>query len=189
MVRSHLLPRRTPRHNAGKSKERGPAIGLLSRLRMLFKSKASAALDRAEDPRELVEYAYSQQQELLRKTKQGLIEVTTSKVRLEQQASKLRAQVPRVEQQAGRALQMGREDLARIALQRKQTVLAELDQLELQAAEIGEDERLLAHTEQELAVRVEQFRVRRDSISARYSAAQAQGPRWRGALRRLRRVR
>ena len=156
---------------------------------MLFKSKASAALDRAEDPRELVEYAYSQQQELLRKTKQGLIEVTTSKVRLEQQASKLRAQVPRVEQQAGRALQMGREDLARIALQRKQTVLAELDQLELQAAEIGEDERLLAHTEQELAVRVEQFRVRRDSISARYSAAQAQGPRWRGALRRLRRVR
>ena len=149
-------------------------MGLLSRLRMLFKSKASAALDRAEDPRELVEYAYSQQQELLRKTKQGLIEVTTSKVRLEQQAGKLRAQVPRVEQQASRALQMGREDLARIALQRKQTVLAELDQLELQAAEIGEDERRLAHTEQELAARVEQFRVRRDSISARYSAAQAQ---------------
>jgi phage shock protein A len=149
-------------------------MGLISRIVMLFKSKTSAALDRAEDPRELVDYAYSQQQELLRKTKQGLIEVATSKARLVQQSKKLRAQVPRIKDQAGRALKIGREDLARIALQRKQTVLAEVEQLDVQAAEIGEEERRLTQTEQDLAVRVEQFRVRRDSISARYSAAQAQ---------------
>ena len=149
-------------------------MGLISRFMMLFKSKASAALDRAEDPRELVDYAYAQQQELLRKTKQGLIEVASSKVRLERQADRLRKQVPQVEVQAERALGRGREDLARVALQRKQTLLAEVEQLDHQAAEVAQEEQTLTRTEQQLAARVEEFRTRRDSISARYNAAQAQ---------------
>ena len=149
-------------------------MGLFSRIVMVFKTKASSVLDRAEDPRQLVDYAYSQQQELLRKTKQGLIEVATSKVRLTQQAQRLRAQIPHMDEQAGRALEAGREDLARIALQRKQTILAELVQLDRQAAEIADEEKRLTHTEKELSARIEEFRVRRDSISARYTAAQAQ---------------
>ena len=149
-------------------------MGLFSRLSMIFKAKANAVLDRAEDPRELVDYAYVQQQELLRKSKQGLVEVATSKVRLEKEASKLRAQVPRIEEQAGRALSIGREDLARVALKRKQTLLAELEQLEQQTVAVAVDERRLTQSEQHLAARVEDFRVRRDSISARYTAAQAQ---------------
>ena len=82
-------------------------MGLFSRIVMVFKTKASSVLDRAEDPRQLVDYAYSQQQELLRKTKQGLIEVATSKVRLTQQAQRLRAQIPHMDEQAGRALEAG----------------------------------------------------------------------------------
>ena len=33
---------------------------MISRILMVFKIKADAAIDRAEDPRELVDYAYSQ---------------------------------------------------------------------------------------------------------------------------------
>ena len=149
-------------------------MGLFSRFLMVFKIKVNTALDRAEDPRELVDYAYNQQQELLRKTKQGLVEVASSKVRLQQQANKLREQAPRIEQQAEKALGHGREDLARIALQRKQTVLSEIEQLDYQAGEVAQEERRLTRTEQELAARIEEFRTRRDSISARYTAAQAQ---------------
>ena len=149
-------------------------MGLFSRLLMVFKTKANAALNRAEDPRELVDYAYLQQQELLRKTKQGLIEVATSRVRLKQESQKLRAQVPIIDDQAAKAVTIGREDLARIPLQRKQSALAELQQLEVQTAEIADDERRLTQTEQQLAARIEEFRVRRDSIAARYTAAQAQ---------------
>jgi len=141
---------------------------------MIFKIKADSVLDRAEDPRQLVDYAYNQQQELLRKTKQGLVEVASSKVRLEQQASKLRSQVPRIEDQAKKALDMGREDLARIALQRKHSLLAEVEELEQQIVTVSEEEQTLVHAEQELAARIEEFRIRRDTISARYSAAQAQ---------------
>ena len=149
-------------------------MGLISRILMVFKVRANSALDRVEDPRQLVDYAYSQQQELLRKTKRGLIEVASSKVRLEQQSKKLRSQVPQIEEQATRALGVGREDLALISLQRKQAVLAELEQLDQQTAGIAEEERRLAQTERQLAARIEEFRTRRDAIAARYTAAQAQ---------------
>ncbi len=149
-------------------------MGLFSRIAMLFRVKTSAVLDRAEDPRELVDYAYGQQQELLRRTKQGLIEVATAKTRLERQAEKLRKQVPEIEYQAAKAIDMGREDLARIALRRKQTVLAELEELDLQIVHVGAEEQQLTRTERELAVKIEEFRTRRDAISARYTAAEAQ---------------
>ena len=83
---------------------------IFSRILILFKAKASSALDRVEDPRQVLDYAYAQQQEMLVRTKQGLVEVATSKVRLEQQATRLRDRVPRTEDQAMRALTAGRED-------------------------------------------------------------------------------
>src|SRR5919198_592863 len=104
-------------------------MGLWSRTLMLFRIRTSAALDRAEDPREVLDYAYSQQLELLRKVKQGLVDVATSKAQLEHQAEKLRARLPHLEGQARRALAAGREDLARLALERKQTAGGELETL------------------------------------------------------------
>ena len=72
-------------------------MGLLSRVLMFFKMKAGSAIDRMEDPRQLLDYAYQQQQQLLLMTKQGLVEVATSKARLEQEADKLRARLPQTE--------------------------------------------------------------------------------------------
>src|SRR5688572_12632861 len=101
-------------------------MGLFSRAMTLIKTKINDLLERSEDPRQTLEYSYEQQRDLLQKVRRGLVEVATSKVRLEMQASKLRDQVPKVEEQARRALAAGREDLARVALQRKQVALAEL---------------------------------------------------------------
>ncbi len=147
---------------------------ILSRLIMLFRAKANSALDRAEDPREIVDFAYAEQKQLLLKTKRGLVDVATSKAQLAGQARSLRAKVPKLEEQASRALDANREDLARIALERKQTILSELEQLDVQIAEVAEDEQRLARTEQELAVRIDEFRTRRDIVVARYDAAKAQ---------------
>ncbi len=141
---------------------------------MLLRIRTSAALDQAEDPREVLDYAYSQQLELLRKVKQGLVDVTTSKAQLQRQAEKLRARLPYLEDQARRALAASREDLARLALERKQTAMAELQGLESQTAEVAEEQRKLTLAEQQLAARIEEFRTRRESVAARYTAAQAQ---------------
>jgi len=145
-----------------------------SRLKLIFSTKASSAMDRAEDPRQVLDYAYSQQQLLLVKLRQGLVEVATSKQQLERQSKKLEARVPQLEDQAKRALGAGRDDLARIALERKRSAVAELEGLSAQIAEVGAEEKRLAGQERSLRVRIEEFRTHRDVVSARYTASEAE---------------
>lgn len=149
-------------------------MGMWSRLKLIFSTKASSAMDRAEDPRQVLDYAYTQQQLLLVKLRQGLVEVATSKQQLERQSKKLEARVPQLEDQAKRALGAGRDDLARIALERKRSAVAELEGLSAQIAEVGAEEKRLAGQERSLQVRIEEFRTHRDVVSARYSASEAE---------------
>ena len=149
-------------------------MGLWSRIMLLFRTNANAALDRAEDPRLTFDYAYAQQQELLRKVREGLVEVATSKRQLEHQTRKILESIPRLEEQARRAVGVGREDLARTALQRRQTAVTELEDLQKHVTEVAQEESRLTSTEQALSARIEEFRAHRQVMTARYSAAEAQ---------------
>ena len=149
-------------------------MGLWTRIRMLFATKASSALDRAEDPREVLDYAYSQQQQLLVSLRRGLVDVATSKQQLEQQAQRLLDSIPKLDDQARRAIGAGREDLARVTLERKRIATAEADSLTKQIAEVSADKDRLSAQERALQLRIEQFRTHRDVVSARYSAAEAE---------------
>ena len=135
-------------------------MSIFSRVSLIFRMRASSAIDKLEDPTQTLDYAYSQQQELLRKVNRGLIEVAASRQQLEQQA--------------GEALAGGREDLARLALERKQTALAELTGLESQVAEIASEQEKLTLAQRQLSRRVEEFRGHRTILTARHSAAEAQ---------------
>jgi phage shock protein A len=149
-------------------------MGLWSRLKLQFSAMASSALDRAEDPRQVLDYAYGQQQEMLINLRRGLVDVATSKHQLEQQARKLDERIPRLDDQARRAIAAGRDDLARVALERKRTAVAEVEGLNRQIAEVEADKQRLSAQERALQVRIEQFRTHRDVVSARYSAAEAE---------------
>jgi len=149
-------------------------MGLWTRIRMLFATKASSALDRAEDPREVLDYAYSQQQQLLVSLRRGLVDVATSKQQLEQQAQRLLDSIPKLDDQARRAIGAGREDLARVTLERKRIATTEADSLTKQIAEVSADKDRLSAQERALQLRIEQFRTHRDVVSARYSAAEAE---------------
>jgi phage shock protein A len=141
---------------------------------MIFSAKANAAVDSIEDPREIFDYAYEQQRQQLVRVKSALVDVATSKQQLLQQSAKLRSRIPELTDQARRAVDADREDLARIALQKKQTAAVEVETLDKQTAEVAEQERKLTLAEQQLSARVEDFKTRRESMSARYTAAQAQ---------------
>lgn len=148
-------------------------MGLWARLVLLARVKGRAVLGHAENPIEVLDYAGEQQQELLRQLKQGLIEVAISKRQLQQQVEKLNARIPQIEDQASRALTSGREDLARIALGRKQKALIELEGLDAHVVEVEGEEQRLALAEQELSARIEEFRMHRQTMTARYTAAEA----------------
>jgi phage shock protein A len=149
-------------------------MNIFTRIRIFFSSKTNAALDRIEDPRDTLNYGYARQRELGQKIKRGLIEVATSRRQLEAQARKLSDRVPQLEEQAQRALASDREDLARMAFQRKQTCLAELARLEIQLAEVAKEERKLTLAEGQFAQRLDAFHTRRSALSAQYTAAEAQ---------------
>ena len=149
-------------------------MSVWTRLRLLFNTEVSSALDEAEDPRKVLDYAYSQQRELLVTLRRGLVDVATSKQQLEQQARKLETRIPQLDEQAMRAVEVGRDDLARVALERKKLAMSEMEGLTKQIVEIEADKQRLATQERTLQVRIEQFRSHREVVSARYTAAEAE---------------
>jgi phage shock protein A len=150
------------------------AMGLWQRFTMIFKSKANRALDRAEDPRETLDYSYEKQLELLQKVRRGVADVATSRKRLELQIQGLAQQEAKLEQQARTALGQGREDLAREALTRRSGLHQQIADLQAQLAQLAEQEEKLTVAAQQLQTKVEQFRTRKETIKATYSAAEAQ---------------
>lgn len=148
-------------------------MGILSRVSTIFKSKMNQALDQIEDPRQTLEYSYQKQLELLQNVKRGLADVVASKKRLELQADKLKASSGTLEQEAKQALAVGREDLARIALERKQAAAGQLDGLQHQVEDLQKEQDKLTAAEQRLSAKVDSFRTQKEVIKAQYTAAQA----------------
>jgi len=149
-------------------------MSVWTRLRLLFNTEVSSALDRAEDPAQVLDYAYNQQQELLVNLRRGLVDVATAKQQLEQQAHRLEERIPQLDDQARRAVGAGRDDLARMALERKRMAMAEMDGLTRQIGDVEADKARLATQERTLQVRVEQFRMHREVVKARFNAAEAE---------------
>lgn len=149
-------------------------MGLIDRMSTVVKAKINKVLDKFEDPRETLDYSYEKQLELLQNVKRGVAEVTTAKKRLELQKVKLEQNVQKLDEQARDALKAGREDLTRIALERKSTSQAEIGSLEKQIADIAKEQEKLTATEKSLSAKIETFRSTKETIKAQYSAAEAE---------------
>lgn len=146
----------------------------MKRMGMIFRSKANKALDRAEDPRETLDYSYQKQLELLQKVRRGVADVATSRKRLELQLNQLRGQSDKLSEQGKKALALGREDLAREALTRRSSLQQQLNDLEAQHETLQSEEEKLTLAAQRLQAKVDSFRTRKETIKATYNAAQAQ---------------
>ncbi|WP_099898604.1 PspA/IM30 family protein [Streptomyces sp. TLI_171] len=148
--------------------------GIMKRMGLIFRSKANKALDRAEDPRETLDYSYQKQLELLQKVRRGVADVATSRKRLELQLTQLQQQSSKYEDQGRKALSLGREDLAREALSRKANLQSQITDLETQYQALQGEEEKLTLASQRLQAKVDAFRTKKETIKATYTAAQAQ---------------
>ncbi len=149
-------------------------MGFFSRLANLFRMRANAALDKVEDPGQVMDYSYSKQLEQLQNLKRSIAEVVTNEKRLEMQQSQIQQKINTLDQQAMQALQANREDLARMALQRKETLLVQINGYEQQLAQLRAQEEKLVNMERTISARVETFRTQKEMVKAQYNAAQAQ---------------
>jgi len=141
---------------------------------LIFKAKANKVMDRAEDPRETLDYSYTKQLELLQKVRRGVADVATSRKRLELQVQQLQQQSDKLDGQARAALSQGREDLAREALTRKSGLQTQISDLQTQHTSLQAEEEKLTLASQRLQAKVDAFRTRKETIKATYTAAEAQ---------------
>ena len=140
----------------------------------MIKQKANIIIDKYEDPREALDYSYTKQIELLNKLRRDIAEVVTAKRRLEMQKAKLWDNIRTLDEQARRSIDAQREDLAKLALERKNANLLQLQGLDRQIAEMLSEQEKLEQTEKRLSTKVEEFKSKKEVIKAQYSAAEAQ---------------
>lgn len=148
-------------------------MGLLNRMATIIKAKMSKLLGAAEDPRETLDYSYEKQLELLQNVKRGVAEVTTAKKRLQLQREKLLQSIQKLDGQARDAARANREDLARVALERKSAVFSQVENLDKEIGTLEAEQAKLVAAEQRLSTKIEVFRTKKETIKAQYSAAEA----------------
>lgn len=149
-------------------------MSMFGRMNTILQSKMSRVLDKAENPNETLDYSYEKQVQLLQNVRRSLADMVTSKRRLQLQHDKLQTDLARLDQQAKDALAANREDLARLALQRKVGLQGQIENLDTQVAQLEAQQQKLTDAEQRLQTKIETFRSTKESIKAQYTASQAQ---------------
>lgn len=146
---------------------------LFQRAHDILAAKANKALDAAEDPNEMLDYSYEQMLDQITQVRRSLVDIAASRKRIELQEEQLGHTVSHLGDQAKAALAEGREDLAREALSRKAAAQAQIDGMEPQHQQLTEEEQKLEQTLEKLQAKVNDFRTRKETLKAEYTAARA----------------
>jgi phage shock protein A len=149
-------------------------LGLTNRITTLLKQKVNTLLDKYEDPKEALDYSYRSQIETMNKLRRSLAEVATAKTRLQMQKTKLVENIRTLDEESRRAIDQDREDLAKLALERKNSNMLQLQNLDKQIVDMQTQQDKLEQTEKRLSTKVEEFRSKKEVIKAQYTAAEAQ---------------
>jgi phage shock protein A len=136
--------------------------------------RVNSTLDKVEDPGQVMDYSYSKQVEQLQQLRRSIADVVTSEKRLEMQQKEVEAKVNKLGEQARQALMVNREDLACLALQRKEELVSQLTSYERHIAQLKAQEEKLITLERNISARVETFRAQKEMVKVQYSAAKAQ---------------
>jgi phage shock protein A len=149
-------------------------MSLFQRAHDILAAKTNKALDAAEKPDEMLDLSYEQMLDQITKVRQALVTIAASRKQIELQEQQLQHSADHLQEQAKAALGLGREDLAREALQRKAAAQEQIDGMESQHQQLSEEEEKLEQTLAALQERVNQFRTQKETLKAQYTAANAE---------------
>src|SRR5579863_7300144 len=159
--------RRRNRGGSAFDDEEHIGMGLFQRAHDIVQAKANKALDAAEKPDEMLDLSYEQMLDQINQVKRGLVSISASRKQIELQEQQLQHTVDHLQDQ-------GKEDLAREALSRKAAAQSQIDGMEPQRQQLGEEQEKLEHTLAALQQRVNNFRTQKEVLKAQYSASKAE---------------
>jgi len=148
-------------------------VSIFGRVRALLASRANAALARAEDPVQTLEYAYGKQLDALQDVRRGIADVLTSEKRLEIERGRFEMEQSRARAFAADALGRGDEAGARAALERAASGVAAAQRLGAEIDAVRAQREALQQTATELAARIDAMRAQKVALAARVAAATA----------------
>ncbi len=149
-------------------------MSVISRFRAIFEARGNQIADQMEDPKASLDYSLVRLEDSRLQINQSLIEVSAARRRLESQAEMLGAGIQKTQEQARQAVQGGREDLARIALARKQEAEARLEQLEGNITALERQLEGLKQSQANLDHKISIFRAKKEELKAIYDSSRAQ---------------
>ena len=147
---------------------------MMKRISTIFRAKANSALDKAEDPRETLDYSYQRQLEMLTKVRRGVADVATSRKRIELQRNQLQSQSDKLTAQAQKAHRGGPRGPRPRGADPQVGADRQIADLDAQHSQLQGEEEKLTLASQRLQAKVESFRTRKETIKANYTAAEAQ---------------
>jgi phage shock protein A len=126
-----------------------------------------------QDPREVLDYTYQRQLEALQKVRRGVADVATSRKRIDLQVTQLEQSAAKLGKQRQNALESGEEAMAQEVRTREAGIREQLSAMGQQLSVITSQEQKLTAASQRLQAKVDAFRVRKETLKATYTAAEA----------------
>lgn len=149
-------------------------MGILSRMKTIFRSEVNAALDKVEDTEKMLNQTVLDMQEQLAKAKQQVAVAIADEKRLERQYKENQEQANSWMEKAKLAVQKNNDELAKAALERK----AEYESLALEYKKQWEAQKTsvekLKVSLRELERKIDEARRQKDLLIARSKRAKAQ---------------
>lgn len=139
---------------------------LVRLIRMRFKKR--------EDPLTVIQHDLALMEERVQQVKSNGLSLGKSKIQLEHRIGDLGRHVERYQQEARRALRLGREDLAKLALANKQSTLVTQRLLQGKVAALEQKVAELERLKEELVSQIMIFKIKRDELMLTRSAVQAE---------------
>ncbi|WEG11177.1 PspA/IM30 family protein [Pullulanibacillus sp. KACC 23026] len=149
-------------------------MGFFKRTKTIVESKLNQLLDSLEDPNALLDLSYEKMLTALQDIKKNLADVVTEQKQLEHQVAELQDQAERARTDAKIALQSGREDLAKRALQQEQDYLTQIGPLQEASQRITSQADRLKEAERKFKERINHFKTQKEISKATYNAAKAE---------------
>lgn len=149
-------------------------MGLFKRASDMVESRINKLLDKMEDPNASLDLSYEKMVDGLQEIKRSLADVVTEQKQVELQMESLKKELSNREDEGRAALRMGREDLAKMALERKQKTAEQLAELQQSHERISAQAERLKDAQRKFDDRVRAFKTQKEVAKASYRAAQAQ---------------
>lgn len=146
-------------------------MGILNKISRIVRAKLSSIINEAEDPVEQLDYAYEKLRDQKQTVKSSIADVQTQKKKLEIKVQRLEEDIESHNKRARLATKKEREGLARRALEKKKSKMAQVEELNQQIQEIEGSLENLKEKNSKLESKLSDLKTKKEVQKARFQAA------------------